>query len=107
MIDECLFIIDTYILNNYELIITYVQEDEELKYDCRGPGGRPSPRCYDSLANPARKIAGNVKSALANPYTELGRRRILSDYSDLVGYRFGAARGKNNINRLIKYLNTL
>jgi len=126
------------IINNYNMIITYIHDHdgERLRYNCRTQGGLPSPRCYDNLANPARKIASKVKSALASPYTELGRRRIRSDYSDLVdnypqfftNFGFGGNKRKyankhadehtnklkrttggslSKINGIINYLNTL
>ena len=83
IVQVCLFMIDDQILNNDNLIITYIQEDQDVKYNCRGNSQRPSPRCYDLSRIPAMKIATKVKSALANPYTELGRRRIMSDFIDL------------------------
>ena len=105
--NEILSYIEDDILDNNELTITYIRDDNDIKYDCRGNFGIPSSRCYDRRAKAAAiNISRNVKRALASPYTELGRRRIMSDYRDLVG---GNSFGGNNskIDKLIKYLNTL
>ena len=83
IVQRCLFAIDDQIIDNDKLIITYIQDDGDVKYDCRGQSQKPSPRCYDNLRIPANIISSRVKSALANPYTELGRRRVMRDYRDL------------------------
>jgi len=111
----CLEMIDNNILNDTKLIVTYIQDDNLVKYDCRGEGGLPSRRCYDYVIGiSAKKLTKAVKAALASPYTDLGKRRLTREYNDLAtNYRipnnsnFGKTRKFNNLVNIIKYLESL
>ena len=85
VLQNVLDVIDNQILDNSNLIITYIINGDNIRYDCRNDldSLSPSENCYDLVRIPAVKIATAVKEALARPDTELGRRRIMRDFQQL------------------------